>query len=279
MIPTPPAPSKKRKRGDVTVLSVNVQGVDPDALCRAVKRIKPDILALQEAPAQGHTIYKTLNKAVTELNNDTSSNTDFEFTNPEVHSEFHAGKFLQVSKKVHVYADQSVKNYCLIYNKKKLNLTVKPKLLNYAKDRKRQKDVQRVKDMTSAINGGFGARPPLHMEFEMNSDQKRIGFFLWHAPTITDNSHQTAMKYFEESEVVEDSKNTNHMTICSGDFNDQLSGHFLDFKEGIDHKFDHVVAHKAASHYDLLNDHRVELDQACTSTQDHFPMAAEFNFK
>ncbi|HVT95157.1 MAG TPA: endonuclease/exonuclease/phosphatase family protein [Bryobacteraceae bacterium] len=277
----PIVPSKKRKRGDITVLSVNVQGTDPDDLSRAIKKMRPDIISLQEAPKGNHLLYKTLQKTLTDLNNDSTSNTDFEFSMPEIVPEFPPGAFF-VKPTVGVYPDQSVKkNYAIIYNKKKLKQRKKPKLLDYGKDKNRKKELLRVKTSFDGTSLGFGARPPLGMEFETTTDQKRIGVFTWHAPTINDPQHNRAMNFFEQSEVVETSMQSNHMTILCGDFNDQLNGHFLGssgFSEGISHKFDHVIAHNASSSQDLLTVYPTEMGSLHTSTQDHFGMGCEFNF-
>jgi hypothetical protein len=55
--------------------------------------------------------------------------------------------------------------------------------------------------------------------------------------------------------------------------------YFNDFHEGTGHKFDHVIAHNAASGGDILPDFAAELNAACTKTQDHFSIANGFNFK
>jgi len=271
--------SKKRKREDVVVFSANVQGMNPDDLARAIKRIKPDIIALQEAPKANHPLYKTLNKAIDDVNADSTTSMECQYATPQIVPEFPSGT-LVLSPNLHVYPDQTVKkNYCVIHNTRKLKQTKRPATINYGKDKNRQKEIQKCRDATAATDAGFGARPPVHAEFETTSDKKRIGLFTWHAPTLTDPYHNSAMNFFEESEFVEHSKGSNHMTVVCGDMNDLLQNHFTDFREGTGHKFDHVIAHNAASGQDLLTDCPAELNAACTKTQDHFSMANGFNFK
>jgi endonuclease/exonuclease/phosphatase family metal-dependent hydrolase len=271
--------SKKRKREDVVVFSANVQGMDPDDLARAIKKIRPDIIALQEAPKANHALYKTLNKALDDVNADSMTKTECQYAKPQIVPEFPPGT-LSLTPTLQVYPDQTVKkSYCLIHNTQKLNQIKAPALVNYGKDKKRQKEIRKCKDATAATDAGFGARPPVHAEFETTSDKKRVGFFTWHAPTEVDPYHDTAMDFFEESELVEHSKTSNHMTVVCGDMNNLLQNHFTDFHEGTGHKFDHVIAHNAASGNDLLNDYPTELNAARTKTQDHFSMANGFNFK
>ena len=167
--------SKKRKREDVVVFSANVQGMNPDDLARAIKRIKPDIIALQEARKANHVLYKTLSKAIGDVNADSTTSMECQYATPQIIPEFPSGT-LALTPNLHVYPDQTVKkNYCVIHNTRKLKQTKGPTLINYGKDKNRRKEIQKCRNATAATDAGLGARPPVHAEFETTSDKKRIG--------------------------------------------------------------------------------------------------------
>jgi len=275
---------KKRMRGDLVVMSMNVAGVDPDEFVRAFKKIKPDIVVTQEHPASNnHALNVKLRSAITTLNADKATNTEVQYDFPELTREFWQGGLMMTDNKNKPFVchanTSGVKQYGFIYNRQKFKLRRKTALVNHTRDAKRKADMRKVKDSTAASDLGFGARPPVYAELERTSDKKRVGLFNYHAPPQSDLSHDVAMNHFEECDPLATSKTSNHMTIIAGDLNDVLGSHMLDFTEGVDRKFDHIISHNADSHEDLQTEHGDVLDNLGTKIEDHFAMACEFKFK
>jgi len=265
-------------------MSMNVAGVDADEFVRAFKKIKPDIVVTQEHPASNnHALNLKLRSAITTLNADKATNTEVQYDPPVLTREFWQGGLMMTGNKNQTVVCHSntsnVKQYALIYNRKKMTVRRKPALVDHTKNANRVADLQKVKDSTAASDLGFGARPPVYAELERTSDKKRIGLFNYHAPPQSDLMHGIAMDHFEQSDTLATSKKSNHMTIIAGDLNDVLGSHMLDFTEGVDRKFDHIIFHNADSHEDLQSEHGDVLDNLGTKIEDHFAMACEFNFK
>ena len=273
----------KRKREDLTVLSMNVAGTDPDEFGRAVKRLKPDIILTQENPGKTARFSTTLASTLDDISQDAAVNGEFAYDAPLLVPEFFTPGLTITTpsnKSFVCYADVSVKkHYAVCFNRRKFRLRKKPALVDYTADPHRQRDLAQITRREHANEQGFGARPPIYFELEQIADNKRIGVFNWHAPPQNDLNHDVAMDMFEESEQLAASQRQNHVTLIAGDFNDRLQNRFGPFGHGVDQKFDHVRADSAASARDLRQDHGDVLNTLSTAIQDHYAQAVGFNFQ
>ncbi|WP_263383387.1 endonuclease/exonuclease/phosphatase family protein [Granulicella arctica] len=249
---------------NLTVLSLNMQGVPASQIAAAILTIKPDIVALQEVPATS-SFYA-------ELSHGLKSSGDYAYTGPV--REYPNPP--PIIGRQYLDAQGSMKQIFVLYKQSVLQLSKKLGLVNFLNDA----NITAPRSVQEARGQGFAARPPAYCRFTMTATGESVGLFTWHAPTRVDAAHRAALDHFDDSFVLDQAVLKNHLTILAGDFNnDNLTNYFADFQQGIQHKFDYILGDQATSCADLSNGpHKGLLDSLCTKTQDHFAMGATFTF-
>ena len=248
---------------DITVLSLNMQGVSGSDIGNAMSTIQPDLVALQEAPKPPHQFYVDITAVVGALKPYDMTGPIREYPEPPP---LIGIQFLD--------AQGPMKRIVVLYKKATMQLTSPLTLVNFLNDR----NIVRPKSVGQARSRGFAARTPAYCEFTHGTN--RIGLFVWHAPTKTDLAHDSAIENFNKCYSLQDAHTNNHLTILAGDFNDdRLSGFFSDFGHGIQHHFDYILGDRVNRHTDLSSGtHKALLDQLCTRSQDHFAMGVSLNY-
>jgi hypothetical protein len=272
---------------ELTILSMNVQGVNASDFCKAITTIRPDLVLTQENPSgKNHAFNKLLRTTVDDVNKPATASTTvaststasstYSLSQPQLSSEWFDKNQMYIntgSRKVLRAPDASKKSYALVYNKEKIKLVKGPELVDYSVDTKFQDDVQGIRDGLDLSARGFGARPPTYMEFEQvgTSTPERIGVFNWHAPPPQDLNHRQSVEMFKKCTQLQHSLDHNHTTLFVGDINDQLNGDKLltKFPAGTNWKYDHIRGHGYDSGTDIESEHSGVLNNLYTNLKDH----------
>src|SRR6185436_14713203 len=149
---------------ELIVLSLNMQGVSAETIARAIDRIRPDLVALQEAPAKSNSFYGALKALI-------SSRYKIKILREYWSSPPKIGGFTLDS--------QTAKNYALVYDSYTLIPEGGFNLVDFLND----KNIKRPTTVNQARMDGFSGRPPAYAKFTLVPDEKTIGVFVWHAPT------------------------------------------------------------------------------------------------
>lgn len=254
----------------LVVLSFNMQGVPGSVIADGIMSIKPDIAAFQEAPSGTSQFYTDVSSELKKKNvtNYGQLGPIREYPSPPP---LIGGFGLD--------AQGNMKQVLVYYNTDTLNVTKNLRLVDLLKD----SETPEPKDVFEARDLGFASRTPAYCRFAHKSanpqNPPNIGLFVWHAPTKVDLAHKQALKYFGESDALSKACSKNNLTILAGDFNnDLLPSSYKKFDEGIQHKYDWILADKATAHNDLLFSFSKTLNDMHTTSQDHFAMAVEFTY-
>lgn len=210
----------------LTVLSWNCQGGDIDALVVAITYIKPDIVALQEAPKTGSKRFD-LSK-LENLPGYSGSKVD-EFETLVVTG---AGS---TSSGFRVTTDTTVKAYYLMVRSDRLKCN-SLKLLNYTKE-------PVFASATSAFKAtslGFSQRPPA-LAILQSKAGRNIHLWMWHAPI--GHWNKSSLSMFDGSEALQKSTDDADLTIIAGDLNTRSVSSVFDAFAGIrDGAYDYILA-------------------------------------
>lgn len=247
----------------ITVLSLNMQGVSATDIANAMTTIKPDLVALQEAPASSNQFYNDLSTALGASKPYDMTGPIREYPSPPPSVSGHL-----------LDAQGTMKQVVVFYKKATMTLLSPLALVDFLTDT----NIVKPKTVEEARNKGFAARPPAYCRFKQGTNY--IGLFVWHAPTKTDAAHVPSLEHFNSCKKLDNACTNNHLTILAGDFNDdKLTNYFSDFQHGIQHKFDYVLGDNVNKFEDLLKGaHKGLLNGLCTTTQDHFAMGICFDY-
>lgn len=248
---------------DITILSMNMQGVSGTDIANALSVVQPDLFALQEAPGPGNAFYTDIGTMVGALKAYDMLGPIREYPMP---APLVGGMMLD--------AQGSMKQIVVLYKKATLQVKSTLALVDFLND----SNIVKPKTVEEARDKGFAARPPAYCSFAHSGS--KIGLFVWHAPILTDSAHVPALNHFNTCKKLDQACTHNHLTILAGDFNDhKLTNYFSEFQNGIQHKFDYILGDNVNKYTDLCNGtNKLLLDTLCTKSQDHFALGVTFNY-